>query len=677
MPLPDFWGGKLSKNYALAAFAIFLFAALILVWVRTGSLAPPTGNDAIWFHAGLFTLLLGKFVVEYRFTKPNDVFVNCMVVYASISTLSDPPNGVWWQTLRWGAFILGVAALALAWDPGVERRTLLSKARSITYRLVTRLGRAEVIFSFVFLLAIISYFELNNAYTFALIIFWGTVLFSTYLDLEGLLRLLRSAPENRPSQPIGRVKDFLAPKILYAAAADGGVIAPLSLVAIGNSVDESGSILGVVIGNNQSPDNNDVVISLISEDVSSAKITSGSKVWKINPGKTDRVPPEERERLRSVVGTVSAGTSISQLRFECVSRNQLSAGMLLKVDTSPLPTYYQVFDGSVREEAAVDDSYRSYTEGKAEQVGCWNPEKGGFDNHDWVAPERGTIFAVSQEMGFPEHVLGAREVAVGVIPKTQVPVVLNLNDLILFHSAILGVTGAGKSFLTYSLVDEAERCGIRTVCIDPTGDYQKYLLNAVMVRNQDQLRAFLDSDQLVAIIETSTYLSDSHPIEIARLTALTCFEWSKAHRSAEDVIRPQAKIQVILEEAHLLVPEFNFNPVKRLQDEVSRTAQLVLQSRKYGLGFVVVSQRTANVVKSILNQCNTIISFRAFDETGFDFLKNYMGDFHVRGLPNLSERQAIIVGKASKSSRPILVRFLDQDREIRENEAPDMEMPES
>jgi len=35
---------------------------------------------------------------------------------------------------------------------------------------------------------------------------------------------------------------------------------------------------------------------------------------------------------------------------------------------------------------------------------------------------------------------------------------------------------------------------------------------------------------------------------------------------------------------------------------------------------LIVAQRTANVVKSVLNQCNTMVSFQAFDETGFDFL---------------------------------------------------------
>ena len=65
---------------------------------------------------------------------------------------------------------------------------------------------------------------------------------------------------------------------------------------------------------------------------------------------------------------------------------------------------------------------------------------------------------------------------------------------------------------------------------------------------------------------------------------------------------------------------------------------------------------------SILNQCNTIFAFQAYDETGFEFMKNYMGHHHVRALPNLGKRQGVIVGKASVSERPVIVRMHDQQR---------------
>ncbi|HVL72924.1 MAG TPA: hypothetical protein VM434_13725, partial [Beijerinckiaceae bacterium] len=100
------------------------------------------------------------------------------------------------------------------------------------------------------------------------------------------------------------------------------------------------------------------------------------------------------------------------------------------------------------------------------------------------------------------------------------------------------------------------------------------------------------------------------------------------------------------------------------QDTVSRSAQVILQAKKYGIGLLLITQRTANVSKSVLNQCNTVFSFRAFDETGFEFLKNYMGTRRAAMLPNLLAREAVVAGKAITSSQPLIVRFSDQAREV-------------
>ena len=252
---------------------------------------------------------------------------------------------------------------------------------------------------------------------------------------------------------------------------------------------------------------------------------------------------------------------------------------------------------------------------------------------------------------------------------------IDIEDFVLYHSAILGVTGAGKSFLTYSIVETCRAKGIKTVCIDPTGDYQRYLEGAVMLQANGALAAFLQADdQYIGIIETAA--AAMNPIEQAKKVAESCLDWCKRTRPEDHILNPQPRLLIVMEEAHLLAPEWNFNPQQNLQSQVNRTAQVVLQARKYGLGFLIVSQRTANVTKSILNQCNTIVSFQAFDETGFDFLKNYMGPFHVRALPNLKPRHGILVGKASKSRRPIMVRFATQARELQTQPAPPMPIPE-
>ena len=74
------------------------------------------------------------------------------------------------------------------------------------------------------------------------------------------------------------------------------------------------------------------------------------------------------------------------------------------------------------------------------------------------------------------------------------------------------------------------------------------------------------------------------------------------------------------------------------------------------MGCLVISQRTANVTKTILNQCNTILAFRTFDDTGMAFLQNYLGADYTRVLPSLEERHVVFFGKASSCENPVLMK---------------------
>ncbi|HXA18404.1 MAG TPA: hypothetical protein VN380_15525 [Thermoanaerobaculia bacterium] len=115
-----------------------------------------------------------------------------------------------------------------------------------------------------------------------------------------------------------------------------------------------------------------------------------------------------------------------------------------------------------------------------------------------------------------------------------------------------------------------------------------------------------------------------------------------------------ARLCVIIEEAHSLIPEWNQIAQQGDAAFVNRTARAILQGRKYGMGCMVVTQRTANVTKTILNQCNTMLALQSFDQTGLDFMSNYMGSAYSNVISTLPARQAILVGKASSSMRPVL-----------------------
>jgi DNA helicase HerA-like ATPase len=77
------------------------------------------------------------------------------------------------------------------------------------------------------------------------------------------------------------------------------------------------------------------------------------------------------------------------------------------------------------------------------------------------------------------------------------------------------------------------------------------------------------------------------------------------------------------------------------------------------MGALIITQRTANVTKTILNQCNTMFALRSFDQTGLDFLRNYMGEEYSHAISTLPRYTAILVGQASSSACPIILKISD------------------
>ena len=152
----------------------------------------------------------------------------------------------------------------------------------------------------------------------------------------------------------------------------------------------------------------------------------------------------------------------------------------------------------------------------------------------------------------------------------------------------------------------------------------------------------------------SASLWEVSPVEITRIITEITLEICK------DTMTDKAKVCLVFEEAHSLVPEWGTVAFEGDKAATNGTARAILQGRKYGLGCLLITQRTANVTKSILNQCNTIFAMRTFDDTGKEFLSNYVGREYANILPSIHERHAVVFGKGSSCENPVLIRLNDQ-----------------
>ncbi len=122
----------------------------------------------------------------------------------------------------------------------------------------------------------------------------------------------------------------------------------------------------------------------------------------------------------------------------------------------------------------------------------------------------------------------------------------------------------------------------------------------------NSIKAFLESDKNKALFELPDISNNSDILEYTRWFFYTLFKTAKTKSNFGK------RVCVVLEEAHTIIPELNSMGVSVFASKatVNSIAQIALQGRKYNIGFIVIAQRTANVSKTVLTQCNSIISFQ-------------------------------------------------------------------
>jgi uncharacterized protein len=390
-----------------------------------------------------------------------------------------------------------------------------------------------------------------------------------------------------------------------------------------------------------------------------------------------------------LVGFVVEGSEIAAIQFEVSKRSGLQEGAVVFCSIDQNCVFYQVINASTAEESFQQNPRGTHIVNAA-QLGVWSPDK-GFEKFAWLPRMNVPVFKLSEEAAH-EINFHAGEFILGNIPDTAMQVKASLPQMIAYHTAILGVTGTGKTELVLDLIHQAMEQGTKIFCVDLTGEYRKRLMaldpiGIGLKRNKADeleaklfdvetgefkagkerkiLRAFMDDVRADARSQVEDFLkapgSALGLFELAEVTntraTLLATElflseimiWARNRRKAR-------RILIVLEEAHTIIPEtagagFDYDT----QHVVNKIGQIALQGRKYGVGLFIVSQRTALVSKTILSQCNTFLTHALVDQTSLQFLLNIYDRAFVASIPNLRFLHFLAYGKGVLSERPLLL----------------------
>jgi hypothetical protein len=680
---------------AKALLINFLFFYGVFV-AASGGWAITGGLESVWLLSALSLWLL-SLVSSPWFVPPRDALANGIAVLCILGTadltavvqFQSPLNFIRWAFSFYSLALIVASLVALF----VHDRNPNSPGGRFVFRMTSVFGRAELFYTPPAIISILGAYQPNWPTISWLIIVWTFVIIGRPVErtMEFFRRWKSETVESKTSPAVGTVERIDDPNIVRVRLSKGTNWKTGALYVAALSDGNQQFILGLF----------DQVqgAEVMATGLCVAQVAEVECIKAVT-GHIYSAPDQKRaasfvENLSGTKGAELVGftvenSTIGTLRFEVAAVSNLSEGDVVFTKVAGRDVFYQILDAETAEES-FDQNPRGTHIVKAAQLGCYDPAA-GFTKHPWLPAMNSPLFwAKSRE--FPASILNKDEFIIGDVPSTNIGAVARVSDLVEFHTAILGVTGTGKTELALDIVREAEQRGVKVFCVDFTGEYRARLadlspifpapseqatndlaaklfdaetgdygagkekraleeaLKTMRAGTQKQIEDFLTSEDTdLAILELAEIANSKATLRLTELYLSAIMNWARQHRKAHQIL-------IVLEEAHTIIPEvagagFDFGT----QWVVGRIGQIALQGRKYGVGLMVVTQRTALVSKTILSQCNTFLTHSLIDQTSLNFLQSVYSEQHTRSIPNLRFLEFLAFGKAIRTERPILLK---------------------
>jgi DNA helicase HerA-like ATPase len=684
-----------TKTERVALFGICFLLLSLVFYIFHGSPLPSSIPGTVIF-AALLMLAFVTLFLEHFFVTPTDVLASTIAILLLLSPLRENLTefGIWYDIFYWYNLILAICALTalLLLSESAPQEALRNLISFHLKRFSIHFGNGRWLFTALFFLTLLFYVDSQS---------WEFLVLSAFAAVSILINprqyifgLFRREPYT--DTDIGQVIGVQSRNIFLAKLFETGPeVRRFDLVEFSCSMDSPGNIRRGLIIDSYVLSRQHWVKILCAEEIRGALQAVQTRT-KLQTNVVYRlVGSEVPGLLDRFVGVVGESSTIQKIRFEYAGRIPVFEGDLLGVSFPEGTVLYQIVQGVTDFDTLEAKDKAGLIYGEAVQLGTWNADRVTFEKYGWVPAISTPVFlAPNIEPVTPQE----GEIRIGSIPNTNYPVLMNLDEAITHHLALLGVTGSGKSVFARNLIRRIVLENVKVICVDFTNEYRakfpdlqpqpiipenmqddlfkaidrlsvelaefKNRQDAKVIEDNERIlrgsfveaiRNFLASDQQMALFELPDVENTTGILEYTKWFFRSLFQIARREGNLGK------KICVVLEEAHTVIPEWNFIGVdeKKAQSLVNSIGQIALQGRKYRIGFVVIAQRTANVSKTVLTQCNSVVAFQQFDKTSCEFLENYMGTEMTKALSTLQPRQAIAVGKAFRSGVPLIFRVPD------------------
>lgn len=709
----------ISQPGRLILIFLNFFILCVLNLILFGKILPDVNSaSSIWFYVAALMIIFSNYLIEPFYSKPVDIISSSVTFLIALLGVNQKDFLGWNFLIIIGfTFLLISMVIIFLRDKGTDQVRRIINALFI---LDTEIGKSAVLFSLLFFAALATYFLTEPSKIIILVLFWFCLVTRATDRLWLLIKRIYSMFKHEvKADYIGKLIMTESPLFGITECTDnkpevnslvvvffpehkGEIALVVQLLLLNNkqwvkilflNIDFSGKIQ--INGNTQSAETEVYLLGDINKFLDLKNKLERNEIYK---------------KRDSLLGFVSENSNIKEINFNIINdKANIREGQLIEVQIGTDNIMYQIINGQIESSNLEKGNQFGYINAKARKIGKWNIEKNGFEMIRWMPQPHAPVFILPCKAGAEEFLD-----SIGRVPGTDFSVELDCHKLVTHNTAILGILGIGKSYLAYEIINKLLKEEIKIICLDITGQYQQRLkeyanydstqdeafdkkvfeelktLHGRVHKNvaeggsigkfreliRQDIGNFMVSDAKVKIYNPEKFYvirQDSRPFqdtasmvelttaEITRIISEQLLGIVKGMGTMEMEGEEKARICLVFEEAHSLIPEWNSAASEGDQTAANGTAKTILQGRKYGLGCMVITQRTANVTKSILNQCNTIFAMRVFDDTGMGFLSNYIGEDYTNALSTLEDRKAVIFGRASSSNSPLIIQLNDKD----------------
>lgn len=674
---------------------INIIISFVLYFFATGSFSLNGSGASIWLLA-IIAYWIASLATAPFFVPPKDslsIAISVILLMAPIDFSSIVNFKFGLILLNYFTVLISIIVVVLAIVAMFKQDKQSDPLSQISFHVSNILGKGEILFTPAIIVSSVGFYQDKPDWMLAIICFWVLMVFIKPIELlfKVWIYIKDFNKVGDKNESVGSVVRIDTPNLVYINLINKELDWNSNHVYATRMAN--GKIVYIVPLFSQVQDNEVVAIGLSYDstkeiDLSFVKI---GDVYLINGLSANEICSElsADKSANKIIGIVVENSSISNIKFKVMS-SMLEEGMIVFLVIRGKKVYYQIINASTNEEKIQQNSYGFHIV-NATQLGFHDSEK-GFQKFPWLPNMNQPIFNVLEAEDDYQKIEDG-EFLIGEIPNTLFGLPVVLRDLVEYHTAILGITGTGKTELALEIIRNAIKRNTKVFCVDFTGEYKKRLqdynpeligldleksssmeellfkvetgtfgakeerfalqkfLDEIKPFVEGQIEEFLEnSKKQLGIFELPEITNTKATLRTTELYLSAIMNWARKHRHTESIM-------IVLEEAHTIIPEvYSAGFDADTQWVVGRIGQIALQGRKYGVGLLIVSQRTALVNKTILSQCNTYFTHALVDKTSLEYLSGVYSPEHVQAIPNLRYLEFLAYGKAVKSERPILVK---------------------